>query len=46
MGGRSFRIATIGGIPVRADASWIWIALLVTYSLWIPLDRVAKATAC
>jgi Zn-dependent protease len=35
MGGRSFRIATIGGIPVRADASWIWIALLVTYSLWI-----------
>lgn len=35
MGGRSYRIATIGGIPVHADASWIWIALLLTYSLWI-----------
>jgi Zn-dependent protease len=26
--GRSFRIATVAGIPVNVDASWIWIAAL------------------
>jgi Zn-dependent protease len=26
--GRSFRIATVAGIPVNVDASWIWIAVL------------------
>jgi Zn-dependent protease len=28
MFGRSFRIATVRGIPVNVDASWIWIAVL------------------
>jgi Zn-dependent protease len=32
--GRSFRIATIGGIPVNVDSSWIWIAVIAVYSLW------------
>ena len=32
--GRSFRIATIRGIPVNVDASWIWIAVLAVYTLW------------
>jgi Zn-dependent protease len=32
--GRSWRIGTIWGIPVNIDSSWIWIAVLVTYSLW------------
>ena len=32
-GGRAFKIATIGGIPVRVDSSWIFIALFVIYSL-------------
>jgi len=31
--GRSWRIGTIWGIPVNIDSSWIWIAVLVTYSL-------------
>ncbi|TMK64464.1 MAG: site-2 protease family protein, partial [Actinobacteria bacterium] len=34
MFGRSWRIGTIWGIPVNIDSSWIWIAVLVTYSLW------------
>ncbi len=37
--GRSFRIATIRGIPVNVDASWVWIAVLVTYSLWARFDN-------
>lgn len=34
MFGRAWRIGTIGGIPVNIDSSWVWIAALVTYSLW------------
>ena len=34
MFGRSFRIATIRGIPVNVDSSWIWIAALAVYTLW------------
>ena len=34
MFGRSFKIATIRGIPVNVDASWIWIAVLAIYTLW------------
>lgn len=33
MFGRSFRIATIRGIPVNVDSSWIWIAVLAVYTL-------------
>lgn len=39
MFGRSFRIATIGGIPVNVDSSWIWIAFLAVYWLWSLLER-------
>jgi len=38
MFGRSWRIGTIWGIPVNVDSSWIWIAALVTYSLWARFD--------
>jgi Zn-dependent protease/predicted transcriptional regulator len=31
MFGRGFRIATIRGIPVNVDASWLWIAALALY---------------
>jgi Zn-dependent protease/predicted transcriptional regulator len=34
MFGRSWKVATVGGIPVNIDASWVWIAVLVTWSLW------------
>jgi Zn-dependent protease len=36
--GRSFKIATIRGIPVNVDASWIWIAVLAVYTLWSRFD--------
>jgi Zn-dependent protease len=39
MFGRSFRIATIGGIPVNVDSSWIWIAFVAVYSLWTRFER-------
>src|ERR687898_597509 len=39
MFGRSFRIATIGGIPVNVDSSWIWIAVIAVYSLWTQFER-------
>ena len=34
-GGRSWKIETIGGIPVRVDTSWVWIAAFVVYSMFI-----------
>ncbi len=34
MFGRSWKIATVGGIPVNVDSSWVWIAVLVTWNLW------------
>lgn len=41
MFGRSYRVATIGGVPVHVDGSWIWIALFITYSLWIRFSSAA-----
>ena len=38
MFGRSFRVATVGGIPVFVDSSWIWIAALAVYTLWARFD--------
>jgi Zn-dependent protease len=32
--GRPWRIATIRGIPVFIDPSWVWIAVLVVWTLW------------
>jgi Zn-dependent protease/predicted transcriptional regulator len=34
-GGRAWKIASIGGIPVRVDSSWVWIAALVVYTLFV-----------
>jgi Zn-dependent protease len=49
MFGRSWRIGTIWGIPVNVDSSWIWIAVLVTYSLWaefnVEYENIQGATA-
>jgi Zn-dependent protease len=39
MFGRSFRIATIRGVPVNVDSSWIWIAVLLVATFWSQLDR-------
>jgi len=38
--GRSWKIATIGGIAIRVDASWAFVAVLVTYSMWLRFDFV------
>jgi Zn-dependent protease len=38
MFGRAFRVATIRGIPVFVDSSWIWIAVLAVYTLWARFD--------
>lgn len=39
VGGRGWRIGAIGGIPIRLDPSWIWIALLYTYTLYVDIQR-------
>jgi Zn-dependent protease len=39
MFGRPWRIVTIRSIPVFVDPSWVWIAVLITYSLWAQLEQ-------
>lgn len=39
MFGKGYRIATIRGIPVKVDGSWIWIAVLLVATFWSELDR-------
>ncbi len=34
MFGKPWRIATIRGVPVNIDPSWVWIAVLIVYTLW------------
>ncbi len=38
MFGRAWRVGSIGGIPINVDSSWVWIAVLVTYSLWLRFE--------
>ncbi|MDP9342697.1 MAG: site-2 protease family protein [Actinomycetota bacterium] len=38
MFGRSWKIATIGGIAIRVDRSWTFIAVFITYSFWYRFD--------
>jgi Zn-dependent protease len=53
VGGRGWRIGSIGGVPIRLDSSWIWIALLYTYTRFLDIrgggavfgDRAAIALA-
>ena len=39
MFGRGFRIATIRGVPVNVDSSWIWIAVLLVATFWARFDQ-------
>jgi Zn-dependent protease len=39
--GRSWKIASIGGIAIRVDASWAFIAVFITYSFWLRFDAEA-----
>ncbi len=35
MFGRGWRIGSIGGVPITLDSSWVWIAIPITYSLYL-----------
>jgi Zn-dependent protease/CBS domain-containing protein len=43
MFGTSWRVARIAGIDVRVDSSWVVIALLITYSLYLRFSFVYKS---
>jgi Zn-dependent protease/predicted transcriptional regulator len=45
MFGRSFRIARVGGIPVNVDASWIYIAVLGVYWLYVRFEGRLDVTS-
>jgi hypothetical protein len=38
MFGTSWRVGRIAGIEVRIDSSWVVIALLITYSMYLRLS--------
>lgn len=40
MFGKAWKIGSIGGIPIRVDSSWIWIAVFVIYSLYARLEAI------
>ena len=42
MFGRSWKIGSVGGIPIRVDSSWAFIAILITYSLWLGFSDPAN----
>jgi Zn-dependent protease/predicted transcriptional regulator len=37
--GSAWRLGRIGGVEIRVDSSWILIALLITYSLFLQFSR-------
>jgi len=41
--GTSWRVARIAGIEVRVDSSWVVIALLITYSMYLRFSVLYKA---
>jgi Zn-dependent protease len=34
-----FKVGSIGGIPIRLDSSWFWIALVYSYTLYVGFSR-------
>jgi Zn-dependent protease/CBS domain-containing protein len=45
MFGTSWRVGSIAGIEVRVDSSWVVIALLVTYSMYLQVAQVYEDTS-
>lgn len=45
MFGNSWRLGRLGGVEVRIDTSWVVIALLVTYSLYLQFTRAFEDLA-
>lgn len=42
MFGNSWRVGRIAGVEIRIDSSWIVVALLITYSLFLQFDATFK----
>jgi Zn-dependent protease len=40
--GNSWRVGRIAGVEIRIDSSWIVVALLITYSLFLQFDATFK----
>jgi hypothetical protein len=40
MFGTSWRVGRIAGIEVRVDSSWVVIALLITYSMYLQVSQM------
>jgi Zn-dependent protease/CBS domain-containing protein len=45
MFGTSWRLGRIAGIEVRVDSSWVVIALLITYSMYLRVSQVYPGTS-
>jgi Zn-dependent protease/predicted transcriptional regulator len=45
MFGTSWRVGRIAGIEVRVDSSWVVIALLITYSMYLRVSQVYEDTS-
>jgi Zn-dependent protease len=45
MFGTSWRVGRIAGIEVRVDRSWVVIALLITYSMYLRVSQVYEDTS-
>jgi Zn-dependent protease/predicted transcriptional regulator len=45
MFGTSWRVGRIAGIEVRIDSSWVVIALLITYSMYLQISQVYDISA-
>src|SRR5919198_6402961 len=47
--GRAWKIGSVGGVAIRVDSSWVFIAILITYSLWLrystPFHGLSNSTA-
>jgi Zn-dependent protease/CBS domain-containing protein len=43
--GTSWRVGRIAGIEVRVDSSWVVIALLITYSMYLQVAQVYEETS-
>ena len=47
MFGTSWRVGRIAGIEIRVDSSWVVIALLITYSMYLQVSQqYREATSC
>jgi len=34
-----YKVGSIGGIPIRLDSSWLWLAIIYTYTLYLGISH-------